>query len=65
MIERNKKHYGTWAVYSVELAYRHVETHVHKENALKAALDLGEHDHKYGRSTNYTVFEIPFTDCED
>ena len=65
MIERNKKHYGTWAVYSVELAYRHVETHVHKENALNAALDLQNHDHNNGSPTQYTVFEIPFTDCED
>ena len=44
MIERNKKHYGTWAVYSVELVSRHVETHLHKDNALKSALDLGAHD---------------------
>jgi len=65
MLERNKRHYGTWAVYSVELAYRHVETHVHKENALKAALILQNHDHNNGRLTQYTVSEIPFTDCED
>jgi len=65
MLERNKRHYGTWAVYSVELTYRYVETHVHKENALKAALDLQNHDHNNGRPTQYTVSEIPFTDCED
>lgn len=67
MIERNKKHYGTWAVYSDHFGtdYRHVETHFHKDSALKAALDLGEHDHKHGRNTNYTVSEIPFVDCED
>ncbi len=65
MIERNKKHYGTWAVYSVKLVSRHVETHLHKDNALKSALDLGAHDHKNGRFTQYTVSEIPFVDCED
>jgi len=65
MIERNKRHYGTWAVYCVELVSRHVETHLHKDNALKSALDLGKHDHKNGRNTNYTVSEIPFVDCEN
>ncbi len=65
MIERNKRHYGTWAVYSIELVSRHVETHLHKDNALKSALDLGAHDHKNGRPTQYTVSEIPFVDCED
>jgi len=66
MIERNKKHYGIWAVFSDHFGedYRHVETHFHKDNALKAAVYLGEHDHTNGRSTNYTVSEIPFIDCE-
>jgi len=67
VIERNKKHYGTWAVYLDQFGenYCHVETHIHKENALKAALILQNHDHKNGRNTNYTVSEIPFIDCED
>jgi len=66
MIERNKKHYGTWALYSDQLgkAYCHVSTYIHKENAFKAALELGEHDHKNGRNTSYTVSEIPFIDCD-
>jgi len=69
MMERNKKHYGIWALYSDHFdenyrGYRcHVSTYIHKENALKAALDLGKHDHKNGRSTNYTVSEIPFINC--
>tara|TARA_R100000963_G_C4619145_1_gene87198 strand:- start:371 stop:574 length:204 start_codon:yes stop_codon:yes gene_type:complete len=67
MIECNKRHYGTWGLYSDQFGenYRHVSTYIHKENALKAALDLGKHDHKNGRNTNYTVTEIRFMDRED